>query len=92
MSLYQVQSLIYQRLKRFGAGTDDGVVHLDGYELSDDERQALKSDDVGALYRMGVHPVLINAYCRCLGILRDDYRRLLAPYARSTAERPRWRR
>jgi hypothetical protein len=92
MSLYQVQSLIYHRLKRFGAGTDDGVVDLDAYDLTEEERQALTTDDIGDLYRMGVHPVLINAYCRSLGILRDDYKRLLAPFARSTEERPRWRR
>jgi hypothetical protein len=91
MSCYQVQRCIYERLKAFGAGTDSGVADLSGYELSDEERRAIEGDDIVALASMGVHPVLVNAYCRSLGILRDDYRRLLEPLAHPAETVPRWR-
>jgi hypothetical protein len=92
MSCYQVQRFVYERLRALGAGTDHGVADLAAYDLTEEEREALRRDDIAALYSMGVHPVLINAYCRSLGILRDDYRRLLAPLARPDERVPRWRR
>ena len=90
MSLYQVHKLIHDRLGQFSGG---GGIEVDftGYDLSEDERAALAGDDIGALYAMGVHPVLINSYCRALGFKRDDYRAMLQPYARPTERRPRWR-
>lgn len=92
MSLYQVQKFIYQRLQGFSQGTDPGRAVTDGWDLSESERAALEADDVGRLYAMGVHPVLINGYCRALGLMRDDYRALLAPYAAPAERTPRWRR
>jgi hypothetical protein len=90
VSLYQVHKLIHDRLGQFSAGAG-GEIDFSGYDLSDPERAALAGDDIGALYAMGVHPVLINSYCRALGFKRDDYRAMLAPYARPTERRPRWR-
>jgi hypothetical protein len=50
------------------------------YELGPREAAALQDNDIGALYGLGVHPVLLNAWCRATGHPRDEYRRLLAPY------------
>jgi hypothetical protein len=38
-------------------------------------------EDVAALYRMGLHPVLLNGYCRAIGYERSDYRAILAAQA-----------
>jgi hypothetical protein len=57
--------------------------------LTEDERKALSTADVGALYAMGVHPVIINGYCRAEGYKRADYRRLLAGAA-PEPRRTRW--
>ena len=39
--------------------------------------RAVTEPDIGAIYRMGVHPVIINGFCRALGYKRADYRPLL---------------
>ena len=39
-----------------------------GYDLSEEEQRALKAGDVGAMYAMGIHPVIINGYCRAHGL------------------------
>jgi hypothetical protein len=90
VSLYQVHKLIHDRLGLFstGAGTE---LDFAGYDLTEPERAALAGDDIGARFAMGVHPVLINSYCRALGFKRDDYRAMLQPYARPSERRPRWR-
>lgn len=37
---------------------------LDEYDLTDPERDALVSQDYGALYRLGVHPYLLSQLAR----------------------------
>lgn len=64
------------------------------HELEPVEQLALDTDDVGELFVLGVHPVLLNSYCRLIGLRRDQYRSLLeaaAPPAAEPLEVP-WRR
>ena len=49
-----------------------------GFELTDEELCALREGDVAALYRMGVHPLLLVPYSRYAGIPRPEYRSKLA--------------
>jgi hypothetical protein len=55
-----------------GSGFD-----MNRYELTDEERQAFEHKDPAALYRLGLHPVLLHGFCRAVGYRRDDYRKLL---------------
>jgi len=50
-----------------------------GFDLSDDEKIALRNGDVVALYRFGVHPLLLAPYSRYAGIPRPKYQAALAP-------------
>ena len=76
VSLYYVQKLLYQLnrdptvRKRFDSGRGE---LLDEYELTDDERTALKSGDVGLLYVMGVNGQLLMHYAALLGQPWDVY-------------------
>jgi hypothetical protein len=66
-------------------------ISTNGYDLTDTERDALVNKDVGAIYAMGTHPVIINGYCRALGYKKADYRPLLEAAAPTTEERSvRW--
>ena len=69
-------------------GTKPDII-TEGYTLTDAERTALTSGDVGAFYSMGVHPVIINGYCRAMGYKRADYRSLLTGVA-AEPRRTRW--
>jgi len=91
MSLYQVQQCLFDYLRAMedappGARPD---IRTEGYDLTEAERTALTTSDVGALYTMGVHPVILNGYCRALGYKRADYRPLLAGVA-PEPRRTRW--
>jgi hypothetical protein len=92
MSLYQVQQCLFDHLR---ALEDPGKrarpqIQLDGYDLTDREREVLAAGDVGALFLMGVHPVIINGYCRAMGYKRADYRSLLEQAASTVPRRGRW--
>jgi hypothetical protein len=91
MSAYTLQQYLFDQIGRWG--DEPGVVLDPGpYELTEPERVAVTTNDIAALYGLGVHPVLLNAWCRATGHTRDDYRRLLAPYRRPDGGRvPRWR-
>ena len=96
MSTYAVQRCVFdhlRRLERVRAGEPRPDIVVDGYDLADDERAALLAGDVGRLYALGTHPVLINGFCRSQGWKRADYRVLFdgvpAP-AGGFEGRPRW--
>jgi hypothetical protein len=90
--LYQLQKAMYDYLspKR---GIDptrlDPQVLRSSYDLTEEESAALRDADVKALYRLGVHPVLLNSYARAR-VPRDRYRgaldELVAEEAGRTAE------
>ena len=91
MSLYEVQQCLFDYLRALedappGSKPDIATA---GYELAEAERTALTNGDVGAFYTMGVHPVIINGYCRAMGYKRADYRPLLAGAA-PEPRRTRW--
>jgi hypothetical protein len=91
MSTYTLQQYLFDQLGRWA---DEPGTALDPapYELTHEEHVAMTTNDIAVLHGMGVHPVLLNAWCRATGHTRDDYRRLLAPYRRPDDERvPRWR-
>lgn len=91
MSLYYLQQCLFDYLRALEDAPADAKpeIRIDGYELSDEEREAVSAGDVGAFYRMGVHPVIINGYCRAMGYKRADYRPLLAGAA-PAPRRTRW--
>jgi hypothetical protein len=91
MSLYQVQQCLFDYLRAMEDAPPGARPDIDtaGYELTDAERTALIDGDVGAFYTMGVHPVIINGYCRAMGYKRADYRPLLAGAA-PERRRTRW--
>jgi hypothetical protein len=69
MSLYQVQQCLLDYIRGSRAQGDrrahrdrDGRLHPDPGEKAADE-----TGDIATLYQMGVHPVVINTYCRSSG-------------------------
>lgn len=96
MSSYHLHRCVYDwiRAGEVNAADGDGRAGFDAsrYELSDEERAAFEARDVAAFYRMGVHHVLINRFARAAGYARDDYRKLLEPFATQEERRGRWQR
>jgi hypothetical protein len=92
MSLFQVQQCLFDYLRALEDPTQPAKpeIRLDGYDLTDHERAVLTAGDVGALYLMGTHPVIINGYCRAMGYKRADYRPLLQAAAKPAPRRTRW--
>lgn len=93
MSLYQMQKCLfdYMRAKKHAPPDRKPDISVKGYALTDEERTAVETLDVGKLYAMGTHPVIINSLCRSMGYRRADYRPLLAESA-VTPGRARWRK
>ena len=93
MSLYQVQQCLFDYLRILEDPKTVGRPDIDptGYDLTDEEKTALETQDIGAIYKMGTHPVIINGLCRALGYKRADYRELLTAAAGPTEpRRTRW--
>ena len=93
MSLYQVQQCLYNYLRTLEAveaGSPVPELSTSGYDLNEDEERALKAGDVGAMYLMGIHPVIINGYCRAMGYRRADYRELLQKPNNEPKRKTRW--
>ena len=97
MSIYQVQKCLFDYLRaREHAPKEERpeistVVAQGSYELTDEERKAVEALDLGTLYAMGTHPVIINGLARNMGYRKADYRPLLAgsmPPERKV--KPRW--
>jgi hypothetical protein len=95
MSVYQVQQCVFDYLRALeGAPRGDQCppMSVDGYQLTDVEQRALVEGDVDALYKLGVHPVLINGYCRAQGYKRADYRPLFKSAVIDSSRRTRWQK
>ena len=76
MSLYQVQKLLFNvhnnRDLRKSYLFDPEKIAKE-YDLSDAERRALRSKDIGSLYRMGVHPWLLFQFTHIVGLNEPQY-------------------
>ena len=93
MSLYQVQQCLFDYLRVLEDPKTEGRpdINLEGYDLTEVEQKALTKKDIGAIYKMGTHPVIINGFCRDMGYKRADYRALLEQSAPQTEQRrTRW--
>ncbi len=76
MSLYAVQKLIYQ-LNRDPYVRQQLAQDIDGllkqYDLSDEERDAIRDPDIGLLYVMGVNGQLLMHYAALRGFEWNAY-------------------
>jgi hypothetical protein len=76
MSLYAVQKLIYQ-LNRDPQVRAQLAQDLDGllahYELTEEERSAIRDPDIGLLYVMGVNGQLLMHYAALRGFQWNAY-------------------
>lgn len=57
----------------------DRAPHLAGEPLSSEERAALQAGDLEALWRMGVHPMLMAPLGRLFGLRPEEYRSRMQP-------------
>jgi aromatic-ring opening dioxygenase LigAB LigA subunit len=76
MSLYYVQKFLYQ-LNRDPAVQRRFREDLEGllseYDLSDEERAAIRARDVGLLYVLGVNGQILMHYGALIGLEWNDY-------------------
>lgn len=76
MSLYMLQKLMYEvnrdpRLQQEFASDRDAV--LSRYKLSDEEADAVRRDDVGKLYILGVNGQILLQFAAWRGMAWDEY-------------------
>lgn len=79
MTQYALQKCIFDHLRRLEDPNDDRKpddLVTEGYALDEVELEAVRKGDVAAFHDSGVHPVLINGYCRANGWKRADYKQL----------------
>jgi hypothetical protein len=76
MSLYALQKLIYE-LNRDPAVQDaftaDREAVLSRYRLDDEEAEAMRSDDIGKLYILGVNGQILMHFAAWRGLGWDEY-------------------
>lgn len=84
MSLYETQRLIHAlnvnpaQTERF---RQDAAAVMAEYELDEAERTALADGDAAALWRLGVHPLLMLHYCRARQIPPPEMYQQIGPLA-----------
>jgi len=84
MSLYEVQRLIHKLnvepgvRERFREAPEDLLAE---YALEDAERAALLEGDTAALWRMGVHPLMMLHYARARRIPPPEMYKQIQPLA-----------
>lgn len=91
MSLYQLHRCIFDYM-RAGEVSSGAAPEFDAsrYDLTDDERKVFEAKDIAALHQLGLHPVLLNGYCRAIGYGRDEYRAKLAADVVPETRTGRW--
>ena len=80
MSLYQLQKLIYhvnRDRERREHYRRDAEAFTKNYDLSEPERLAILNVDVRALYRMGVHSLLLRPFTLLNKVSNEDYGKAL---------------
>jgi hypothetical protein len=95
MNLYQLNRAVYDWIRAGEVNSGDAgggreAFDVSGYELTAEERKAFDDRDVAAFYQLGLHEVLINRFARAAGYARDDYRKILEPYAQPEGRKGRW--
>jgi Aromatic-ring-opening dioxygenase LigAB, LigA subunit len=88
MSKYQVDKVMREIILDDTASSAfkaNAVRFLEGHDLTREERDALISVDYAALYRLGAHPFLLNAFTPRVwkgdkATLRAEYRNKIAPF------------
>ena len=76
MSLYYLQKFLYELNRNDAfqkACRKDIDSCFEGFELSDEERSALRDGDIGLLYVLGVNGQILMHYAAFLGIEWFDY-------------------
>jgi hypothetical protein len=76
MSLYMLQKVIYELNRDTAlakAYLEDREAVMQRYELSAEEAEALRKDDVGKLYVLGVNGQILMHYAAWRGFAWDDY-------------------
>ncbi len=88
MSLYQLHAALYRYLNPRGDQPlpleREAVVQR--FDLDEREAAAFLNADVAELYRLGVHPVLLNSYARAR-MSQPEYRAILAQLRDEERER-----
>ena len=93
MSLYEMQQCLFDYLRAMENAPADAPrpgLSVEGYDLTDGERDALVNSDIAAFHVAGVHPVIINGYCRAMGYKRADYRPLFETTNNAPQRKTRW--
>jgi hypothetical protein len=81
MSLYQLQKLIYhvnRDAERRDRYRQDVAGFVKGYELTEEEARAVLNVDTRALYRMGVHSLLLRPFTLLNKVSNEEYVKALA--------------
>ena len=76
MSLYCVQKILFQVNNDagvWGRFATDRTALLADYRLTEAERRVLHNTDIGTLYVMGVHPLLLAPFAGHAGLRWPDY-------------------
>ena len=89
MSWYELHRCVYDFIRSHESARPQDF-QVSDYRLTAEERSAFDRRDVAALYRLDLHGVLLNRYCRQIGLSRQEYRSLLAPFASPESGRGRW--
>jgi hypothetical protein len=97
MSVYQLNRCVYDWVRAGEVNSAAGGSGREGfdasaYELTDEERKAFENKDVAAFYQLGLHEVLLNRFARAAGFARDEYRKILEPFATQEERKGRWQR
>jgi hypothetical protein len=93
VSLYQLHRAVWDQMRAGEVSSGPGrSFDADRYDLTAEERAAFENRDVAALYQLGLHPVLLNGFCRASGFSRDAYRGLLQGFATPETRTARWQR
>lgn len=90
MTWYELHRCVFDfiRTQEF---TSPGSFTMSDYDLSEAEADAVRTHDVAALHVLGLHGVLLNRYCRQIGLSRDSYRGILSPFETKEEGASRWR-
>jgi hypothetical protein len=95
VSLYEMQRCLFVYLRAMenaAEGSARPELSVEGFDLTDKERNALVNGDIAAIYAAGTHPVIVNGYCRAMGYKRADYRTLLESVKTEIEGKTRWQK